>query len=189
VVLLTWLRAAPVVVTGHPPTSPEHGLNETAFAPLFSNDTDEFTVSDLEGNHSHSALRELALGTDIPLDRPPRAVEQWNRGEHGEFPQTNRGVSAAPTHANLEQGRYIRDAHVTFVSVQPSTVVHTSKSERTLYVSPSGEVLGVIDFRVRTPGGSRSANRTVSHSVTETRINETQLLVDDRVVATENRMR
>ncbi|MBX0325822.1 hypothetical protein EGH21_22650 [Halomicroarcula sp. F13] len=171
-------------MSAHPPESSDHGVNDTAFTPLWSNDTDEIVLTGK--NDSSRALQTLASGTDIPLNEPPQAVEQWNRGEHGEFPQTDAETSAAPRHAVLEDGRYIQDAHATLVSVQPSTIVHTSASERTHYVAPSGEVLGVVDFRIRTPSGSRSENRTVSHAVTQTRVSETRLLADGNVVARQN---
>ena len=156
-------------------------MNDTVFAPLWSNDTDEAVL--VEDTSPDGAVRTLASGTDIPVNDPPAVVAQWNRGEHGEFPQTSSETSTAPSHATLEQGRFIRDAHVTLLSVQPSTVVHTSATERTHYVAPSGTVLGIVDYRVRTPSGSHSANRTVSHSITRTRVNQTRLLVDGDVVA------
>ncbi|WP_254279295.1 hypothetical protein [Haloarcula marina] len=185
--VLTSLVVAPMVVTAHPPASPDHGVNETAFAPLWSNDTDD--AETLTVNASAPALSTLTAGTDIPLDAPPLAVERWNEGEHDSVPHTGSAVSAAPSHATLEDGQYIRDAHVTLFAVQPSTVVHTSATERTHYVAPDGEVLGIVDFRVRTPLGRRTANRTVTHSVVEARVNETRLLVDGDVVARANRTR
>jgi len=52
---------------------------------LWSGDQDE--SSTVGTNGSDVPLAELAKVTDISFEDPPVAAEQWNRGDHREFPE------------------------------------------------------------------------------------------------------
>ncbi|WP_277552346.1 hypothetical protein [Halobaculum limi] len=169
----------------HPETETDHGVNATTHATLWAGDTDETNLT-LIGNateESPSGMRLLAAGTDIPLDAPPKAVEQWNVGELSEFPVTGPGASVYPTAATPVSGRFIADAHATIFTVQPSTHARLAVGEQPLYVADRGAVLGVVDYRVAVPDDIRSALYRESWELTSYTISEIRLLVDGAVVA------
>ena len=68
-----------------PQNETDHGVDERTFVALWSGDVDG-NVSVRASDGEVAALRQLANGTDIPLNSPPRAVEQWNRGNLENFP-------------------------------------------------------------------------------------------------------
>ena len=166
----------------HPPSEPGHGTNETRFPLLWSGDHDG-NVS-IDGETSDGvAIRQLANGTDLPLNAPPRDVERWNAGDSEEFPDTNRSVSIRPTHADTGGGRFVKDAHATLFAIQPSTRARLSPSEQPLYVGSDGEVLGTVDYRVRIPEDDTTGDRQIYWSLEEHRIDETRLVIDGETVA------
>ncbi|MFB6192342.1 MAG: hypothetical protein ABEI11_03375 [Haloarculaceae archaeon] len=179
--LLAVAAVMPASTTAHPPTETDHGVPERTFHRLWSNDHDavgeraRLAASELP-------VEELASGTDLPLDAPPRAGERWNRGDHRQFPATNRSVSIHPSDANLTDGRFVRDAHATVFTVQSATRARLSPTNQPLYVAPNGTLLGTVDYRVVVPNESRSEDRRVSWALASHRIRATRLLVDGRVV-------
>ncbi|MFD1588111.1 hypothetical protein ACFR9U_14095 [Halorientalis brevis] len=171
----------PAAASG-PPNETDHGVSNETFHTLWAGDRDEY-VSDEMLTANRSALAALANGTDIPLDRPPGAVAQWNRGDHDEFPATGRTAAVHPPHASLTDGRFIRDAGATIFAVTPSTRARLSAAEQPLYVAPNGTVRGTVDYRVSVPAttgqpGDRVSWQLLHHSITDTR-----LLVNGSVVA------
>ena len=72
VVLVGTSTVAPVLA--HPENETDHGVDERTFAVLWSGDEDG-NVSTTTGDGELAALRQLANGTDIPLNSPPKAVE------------------------------------------------------------------------------------------------------------------
>jgi len=68
-----------------PPTATDHGIVPETFVTLWSGDQDE--SSTVGTNGSDVPLAELAKVTDISFEDPPVAAEQWNRGDHREFPR------------------------------------------------------------------------------------------------------
>lgn len=163
----------------HPPTDPDHGVNASTFETLWSGDEEQEDVGALA---NASALAVLANGTDVPLDTPPQAVEEWSRGDHREVPTSDASRSIAPSGADLKQGRFIKDAHATVFAIKPSTTVLLSPDEQPRYVAPNGSVLAMVDHRVAVPEASESADRQVSWSVASARIVETRLEVNGEVL-------
>jgi hypothetical protein len=138
-------------VRGHPPTEPDHGVNETLFPLLWSGDDDRFVNESTYRNRTgenRTALEVLANGTDLPLDQPPEAVERWNRGDLEEVPETNRSVSIGPPGAQRSRAAYIRDAFVSIFAIQPSTSAHLAPKRQPLYVGDNGSVLSLVDYRI-----------------------------------------
>lgn len=188
------LALASVQATAHPPSEPDHGLNETTFYPLWAGDTDASNRTALEERvgESPSAIQEVAAGSDVPLDDPPAAVEQWNRGDHRDFPATDASQSIAPPHASLTDGRFITDAYAAVFAVQPSTRARLSASEgdgpggadHPLYVAPNGTLLGTVDYRVALPADDTTGDRRVFWSIESHSVTETRLLVDGTVETT-----
>jgi hypothetical protein len=129
--------------------APDHGVPPATFRKLWSGDVDDQSAAE-----SGSVLALV----DYPFDRPPRAVEQWTHGEHGEFPTRGPVASVVPPAADPQDHRWIRDAYITVFAVQPSTVAHPEGRTTRLYVRPSGEISGVADYRVQPP-----ENRTVNY--------------------------
>ena len=166
----------------HPPSEPGHGTNETRFPLLWSGDHDGNVSTDGETSNG-VAIRQLANGTDLPLNAPPQDVERWNAGDIEEFPDTNRSVSIRPAHADTGGGRFVKDAHATLFAIQPSTRTRLSPSEQPLYVGSDGEVLGTVDYRVRIPEDDTTGDRQVYWSLEEHRIDETRLVIDGETVA------
>ncbi|MFW6437278.1 MAG: hypothetical protein ACOCYZ_06560 [Halococcoides sp.] len=167
----------------HPPSDPDHGTNETRFPILWSGDEDG-TVRTVEEGGRDAALRQLANGTDLPLNAPPRDVERWNSGDFGEFPESNRSVSIHPSHADTDGGEFVKEAHATLFAIQPSTRLRLSASRQPLFVGRSGEVFATTDYRVRVPEDDTTGDRQVYWSVEEHRIDETRLVIDGDTVAT-----
>ena len=128
-----------------------------------------------------AALRQLANGTDIPPNSPPRAVEQWNRCDLADFPETDEDVSIHPPNADTENGRFVMDAYAELFAVQPSTRARLSESRTPLYVAPDGNALGTADYRVDVPADDTTGDRRVYWSLQSHRVNSTRLLVDGAV--------
>lgn len=147
---------------------------------LWSGDDDD--SSTVVTNESDVPLAELAKVTDISFEQPPAAAEQWNRGDHIEFPATNRTTSIRPSETPVTDGVVIRDAYAAVFAVQPSTRLWRSESAQPLYVGESGEVLGTVDYRIQLPADSASANRRVEWQLLDHRIEEVRLRVDDTVI-------
>src|SRR6056297_1887564 len=108
---------------------PDHGVNESTYPRLWSDDADNGSLSmdDFdEGTVPSRAefVRRLARSTDIPFDRPPAVVEQWNDGDLADFEPGDDNHAVHPAGASLDDGRFIRDAGVNIFAVQPSTISH-----------------------------------------------------------------
>ncbi len=180
------LCGAVSTATAHP-DEPDHGVNETTYYTLWAGDTDRAnvsTVAAVDEPSASAAVRTLAAGTDIPLSYPPVAVEQWNRGDHGELPATAPTASVAPTSARLRDKGVIRDAYVEIFAFQPSTRVLVSPSRQPLYIAPRGQVLATADYRIQLPPDKTTGNRTVRWRLAEHELVETRLLVDTTLEAT-----
>ena len=167
---------AAVPVAADPPSSTDHGVPEETFHKLWSGDQDGAT--DGANLSNGSAVEQLSEGTDVPLNSPPQAVEQWNQGDHQEFPETNSSVSIHPPDANLTNKRFIKDAYTEVFAVQPSTRARLSSSRQPLYVAPNGTLRGTVDYRVAVPSNDTSGDRRVYWSLESHQIEETKLLVD-----------
>lgn len=163
--------------SGHPPRTPDHGVNATTFPALWSGDADGAVANG-------SGWRELASATDVAFDDPPPAVGRWNAGEFDELPQTDASRSVAPPDVELVDGRFVRDAYVTAFAVEPSTRVTVSPGEAPLAIAPDGAVLGRVDYRLELPADETTGDRRVDWSVVDHRIAAVRLVVDDRVKAT-----
>ena len=166
-----------VPVAAHPPNRTAHGVPEEIFHTLWSEDQDGAT--DRANLSNGSAVEQLANGTNIPLDSPPRAVEQWNRGDLKDFPATTSSVSIYPSDADLTNSRFIKEAYTEVFAVQPSTRARLSDSRQPLFVAPKGDVLGTVDYRVAVPPDDTTGDRRVYWSLQSHRVEETKLLVDD----------
>lgn len=173
------MSAAPA--SAHPPNRTDHGVDSETFHALWSGDRDAFVVHTT--GREQTAMQELANGTDIPLDSPPAAVEDWNAGDLREFPNTDTDTSIHPPDANLQDGRFIKDAYTELFAVQPSTRARITPSMQPLYVASNGSVLGTVDYRIELPPDDRTGNRRVYWSISTHRINETRVRVDGQVIA------
>ncbi len=165
----------------HPPAEPTHGVNESEFWVLWAGDEDSVNVT---GNGTQTPLETLSAGTDVPIDRPPRAVEMWNRRDIAEMPETDATVASHPRNTTRSNGSYLRDVGVTIGAIQPSTRVHLSETDQPLYIAPDGEVLGTVDYRVVMPSADDSSGNSwhvESHDVESVR-----LLLDGDVLDTAN---
>ncbi len=174
--------AAVAPALAHPENETDHGVDERTFVVLWSGDEDG-NVSAQAGDGELAALRQLANGTDIPLNSPPQAVERWNRGDLADFPETNEDVSIHPPDADTEDGRFVKDAYAELFAVQPSTRARLSESRTPLYVAPDGNALGTVDYRVAVPPDDTTGDRRVYWSLQEHQISTTRLLVDGHVEA------
>jgi hypothetical protein len=180
--LLLGLLAVLVVVTAagptaaHPPNSTDHNVSNESFHGLWSGDED--AVGDDATIPNGSGREQLAAGTDIPYDSPPVAVEQWNRGDHREFPETDASVSIHPPTANLTDERFIKDAYAQIFAIQPSTRARISPTKQPFYVASNGTLRGVVDYRVAVPETSVSGDRRTEWSLSGHRVTNTTLFVD-----------
>lgn len=168
---------------GSPPNQTDHGLDEATFPILWSGDRDQFVSPDEYAGPPRSALAVLANGTDIPLDEPPREVEQWNRGDLRDFPTTGRSRSIYPSDATLRGKTFITDATANIFTVQPSTRARLTSGEQPLYVRPSGKLLGTVDYRVEIPEPTGRVGERVIWEYCSSRIEEVRLLADGDVIS------
>lgn len=171
-----------VPTSAHPPNSTDHDVPKETFHKLWAGDQDGAT--DGANLRDGMAIEQLAAGTDIPLDSPPRAVEQWNRGDHQEFPTTNSSVSIHPPDADLTSERFIKDAYTDVFAVQPSTRARLSSSRQPRYVAPEGTLRATVDYRVAVPPDETSSDRRVYWRLMSHQVEETTLLVDGTEDAT-----
>jgi hypothetical protein len=151
-----------IAPTSGPPTQPDHGVNETTFDRLWSGDPDNGSIPT-----DASAMGELAAYVDIPFDAPPQAVDQWNAGDHGEFPETDWRTSAIPENTATSRGAFVRDAYVRTFAISPSTRAHLSPTETPLFVAPNGTVFATLDSRVALPASNNTSDRRTTWSVLE----------------------
>ena len=171
------------LTAARPPDVPAHGVDPETFVTLWSGDQDTHSpTTPAEAASSPAALAELAAVTDIPFETPPEAAEQWNRGDHAEFPISTQTTSIQPRDVAVEDGVFIRDAYAAVFAIQPSTRLWQSPTAQPLYVGPAGEVLGTVDYRVAVPVDDRAGNRRTDWTLHDHRIEEVRLRVDGETV-------
>jgi hypothetical protein len=183
--IITLAALVPAIATdarAHQPSQTDHGVNATTFAMLWSGDKDGSQTPTQNG----SAAGWLASGTDVPFDRPPRAVAVWNRGELTDFPETDANRSVFPPQADRTNGTFIKDAYTELFAVQPTTNARLSPTETPRYAAPHGHGLGTIDYRVEAPPDDTTGDRRVFWSLHDHRINETRLRIDGAVETRRN---
>ncbi|MFU1782954.1 hypothetical protein ACM16X_16385 [Haloarcula japonica] len=130
------------------PPNRSYNHNHTFFRALWSGDPDhpDLTRAD-RAEAEDGTLAVLPSCTGDMLSREPSNVSLWNRPEHDSF-RTGIETSSQPVNVtDTRSGLWIRDAYVTFFSVEPSTVVHR-ESGTTRLVRPHGTVRAIHDYRV-----------------------------------------
>jgi len=174
------LAALSIPVSAHPPAEPDHGINNSTFATLWSLDDDAGHSTD------EDALVTLGTQTDVPFDSPPEVVETWNDGELSSFPDSGLDRSLVPTNATTSNSGVIRDAHATITAVRPSTRVHAQAGQTPLYVGRRGDIAGFVDYRIALPERDTPTgeNLTITRWVSEAAITETRLYVGGERVDT-----
>ncbi|MHB9288797.1 hypothetical protein ACKVMT_17350 [Halobacteriales archaeon Cl-PHB] len=184
--LAVGLAATQAVAHGGHDHGPDHGLNNSTYHTLWAADADvaNQSVLDERTDDESRGYETLGLTTDVPLDRPPKAVERWNRGDLGEFPDSGPEASVYPAHAALENGTYVADAHATVFAVQPTTRARLAPGDQPRYAAPEGQLLGVVDYRVRVPLGDSNGSERSSWELTSHDIDDVELRVDGRSQAT-----
>lgn len=161
-------------------------MNNSTYYTLWSGDEDQPASDQREtwSNRSATPLQEIARRTDIPHDSPPKAVEQWNRGDLTNFPQTTANKSIHPPNTTLRNGTFVKDAYTEVFAIQPSTRVRESPSNQPLYVAPNGTVLGTVDYRVERQANDTTGETQVSWTLEEDHVREVRLEVDGAVETT-----
>lgn len=149
----------------HPPTEPDHGLNESEFVRLWSEDTGS-TVSP-----NDSVSKFVSGASDYTYTDPPAEVEDWNRGEFGElgtldFDDRNTSIHPRGVELGSSQNGTIKDAFVEVFAVEPGTRAHRSRGEQAIFIGDEGILMAVVDYRVEVPSGAE----LVSDGVVETRL-------------------
>jgi len=185
-VLLASLVSVVTTATPPRPGTEGNGLTENESATLWSRDDDSRSISDTAYreafDESRTPIQAVANRTDLTFTRPPATASVWSRHDHGDYRAGNMTTSVYPTNANLSDSRFLRDAHATVFAVTPSTKAHRTPKETTWYVAPEGRLLGTVDYRVRTPSGIDTDNRTVSWTVESHAISEVRLTSNGTVV-------
>ncbi|MFC4248074.1 hypothetical protein ACFOZ7_14180 [Natribaculum luteum] len=186
--LITSLATGGVAADPSRPGTEGNGLTENESATLWSRDADEYLGQDTfrqRYGDSRTAVHQLANGTDITFKRPPGTAATWTRNDFEDLNAGGSETSVYPTHATLEDGVFIEDAHATIFAVNPSTRGHLEPNETPLYIAPSGTMRGFIDYRVRVPEDRTSGNTTIEWSLTEHEIEDIQLQTGDETIAKE----
>ena len=180
---------ASTIATAAPPRPGTEGnnLTENESATLWSRDNDSRYISNAAYREAYgedrTLIQQVANRTDLTFTRPPETANVWTRNDHADYQPGDRKTSIYPEDATLSDSRFIKDAHASVFAVTPSTEVHRESPETKLYVAPEGRLLGVVDYRVRTPPEMDSPNRTVSWAVDSHEITEVRLLSDGEVIA------
>lgn len=169
-----------------------HGYNVSVLRPAFSLDSESGdlvinTTSDYRTyiNNSESgevlynlstnrttALGIMGLANDVSYDTPPSGYEEWNDAELTNISRTDGSSSTYPEGAELYDGTWIRDAHVTRFRQSPSTLVQYNESHTVMYSGQEGNVTALVDYRMTSPSddtdgsdGERIYRSTQSHSI------------------------
>ena len=182
---MTALASVPPITQAHPESVTEHGLNESTYYRLWSNDRDDFLSAGAYRNltgRDRGPVQTIANGTDLPADAPPEVVEYWNDAEHAAFPKSGTDVSLAPDGVSLEDRRFIKDAFIEIFAIQPSSRARITNGEHPLYVPRNGSVLGVSDYRIVVPEPRGHGDGAVSWSISSARISEVRLLIDGTLI-------
>lgn len=162
-----------------PDDGPAYGVNGSTFYRLWSNDVDDNNLSlgyfaDADVSSRTEFERGLGKSTDVPFDSPPKAVETWNRGDLGDYNPGGRGSSVHPEDVTLLDGAYIKDGFVSFVAVQPSTILRQHGTQ-TQHISPDGEVLAISDYRVVVPDDDRRGGHREIWSLVSSKVDSISL--------------
>jgi len=174
--------------TARPPTPPtaENGLTANESATLWSRDDDTGYISNEAYREaygeSRSAVAQVANATDLTFREPPATAATWTRNDHREFAGGDRETSVYPSHANLTDGAYIKEAHATVFAVAPSTVTHRTPNRTTRYVAPNGTLRGLVDYRVAVPADNHTDDQTVEYALDDHSVEEVRLYADDRLL-------
>jgi len=180
------------IVAAEPPRpgTEDNGLTENESATLWSRDADNYISQETHRQRygeNRSAIHQVANGTDITFKRPPATAATWTRNDFEDLDAGGAETSVHPSHADLEDGIFIEDAHATIFAVQPSTRGHL-ESERPHSTSHRTGRCGASSStgRVRVPNGSSSGNTTIDWSITEHEIDEVRLKKDGETIATQD---
>jgi hypothetical protein len=185
-VLLAGLASSTATAGPPRPGTEGNGLDENESATLWSRDVDSQAISDPAYREaygeSRTPLQAVANQTDLTFKRPPATASTWTRHDHRDYDPGDRTTSVYPQDATLNDSRFVRDVRASVFAVTPSTKAHRTPEETTWYIAPEGQVLGAVDYRVRTPSGVDRADRTVSWSVDSHEITEVRLLQNGSAV-------
>jgi len=152
------------IVAAEPPRpgTEDNGLTENESATLWSRDADNYISQETHRQRygeNRSAIHQVANGR---TSRSNARLRPRRRGPGNDFEDLDAGgaeTSVHPSHADLEDGIFIEDAHATIFAVQPSTRGHLESGETPLYIAPNGTMRAssTIGFVSRTevPPGTR----------------------------------
>lgn len=178
------------VVSANPPRpgTEANGLTENESATLWSRDADAYiTQAEYQQRYGvpRTVTHQLANGTDITFKRPPATAATWTRNDFADLNAGGPETSVHPPHAALRDGEFIKDAHATIFAVQPSTRGHLESGVTPHYIAPEGTLRGFIDYRVRVPNESDTAETTenTSWSLAAHEIKEIRLQKDGETIA------
>ncbi len=141
----------------------DHGLDED-FDKLWSKHAFD------DPSEDGDVVEYLTHSSDYFYLEPPEAPEEWNRGELSRF-TTDEDTSVHPEGVELEDGEIVKDAHVSFFAVEPSTLYPVPQppedefgevpddvdadvpDEDTVLLAPSrnAQVHGMVDYRIEGP--------------------------------------
>lgn len=164
-------------------------VDATAEATLFADEPNEYVdeaTYRARTGEDRPLIEQFANATDITFASPPETAAAWTCQAMASVSAGGTSASIAPTGADREDGRYIRDAHASILSIHPSTRAHVAPRETPTYVAPAGHLRGFVDYRVLVPETKHSGNRTTRYSIDEHEIERVRLLADGETVATQD---
>jgi len=178
-------------------TAEYNGLSQNESLSLFSRDVDGDKDAQppvygplTADSDAQEALQRFDSG-DREYDLPPERAPTWTENAFDQIPtgDFSRDSSIHPSGASLNQGRFIKDAHLTIFSITPSTVAHES-SGTTRYIGADGAVRALGDYRVAVPettvsdgASSDVISKTVTWSVQSAGHDDLTLYVDGQQAA------
>lgn len=174
VALLGSLSGATVADPPPLPTDSGNGLSDNETATLWSK-----TPDDCEAGDDQTAMQTLGRCTDATFKTPPDTAARWTSNDFMSLRPGDSETSVYPEHATRSDSKFVRDAHATIFSIQPSTVVHRDAESTPQYVAPKGQLQALIDYRVAVPTDKIEENRTIEWSLAEDSVTQVRLYQDD----------
>ncbi|MDH5021711.1 hypothetical protein [Halobacterium rubrum] len=177
-------------------TAQVNGISHNESLSLFSRDVDDPSATtetpayeSLVRNSSTESALEYYRDGDIEYAAPPERAETWTENAFQSLPESTPATeSTYPEGAELKNGSFIQEAHVTVFSVSPSTVLHRG-DEQVRLVGEDATLAAYADARVDLPESEVVENpepgiakRTTNWTLTGLEVTGLTLRVDGETV-------
>ena len=161
------------------PTGAGNDLSENETATLWSKAPEDCTV---DSSTNETAMQSLGRCADITFKKPPETAARWTAHDFMSLEPGDGETAVYPDAAERTNSTFIKDAHATIYSVQPSTVLHRDTDSTPHHVAPEGQLRAFVDYWVEAPPDESEPGREIEWSVVDHDIDRVRLLQDDERV-------